>query len=266
MQTSAIEQIEANIHHDEAFSNSLKKMAAELAVSLQNQQFAEATNLINQLFVERERHVFNSVGRLTRALHNAIVNFNVDVKGVEPALREVPSEIRDASDRLHYVIELTRRAANVTLDRVEHAAPIASDLKQRAEHFRADWKKLKRRELSRDEFRELYGRMSEFLDNVGPSADVLNENLQAILLEQGYQDLTGQVLNKVIGLISDVETELVNLMRLASQVDAVTGTQQTEVVSQTTSAVLEGPQIRQGRSDVAYSQDDVDDLLSSLGF
>lgn len=265
MQSTTAEQLEANAAHEEAFTHRLRQVAAELADSLQNERFGEAGLLINQLFIERERQIFNSVGRLTRALHNAIVNFNVDVQPADRTLTEPPSEIRDASDRLQYVIELTRSAANVTLDRVEHAAPIASELKHRAKAFQADWIKLRRRELSREEFQQLYVRMSEFLDMVGPSADVLNENLQAILLEQGYQDLTGQVLNKVIGLITDVESELVNLMRLATHVDEVTGLAQPAAAA-SANPELEGPQIRAGRGDVAYSQDDVDDLLSSLGF
>ena len=102
----------------------------------------------------------------------------------------------------------------------------------------------------------------------GEGTDALNQNLQAIILEQGFQDLTGQVLKKVIGLITDVEKELVHLVRIAGQVEEVTGiATERKLPEQKTgkSVGAEGPQIH-ARADVVTGQDDVDDLLSSLGF
>ena len=55
--------------------------------------------------------------------------------------------------------------------------------------------------------RRLYRRIDDFLDQMVDGTDQLNTGLQDIILEQGYQDLTGQVLKKVIGLITDVEGE-----------------------------------------------------------
>eukprot|EP01026_Neomeris_dumetosa_P068990 TRINITY_DN67922_c0_g1_i3.p1 TRINITY_DN67922_c0_g1~~TRINITY_DN67922_c0_g1_i3.p1 ORF type:complete len:165 (-),score=30.15 TRINITY_DN67922_c0_g1_i3:9-452(-) len=97
------------------------------------------------------------------------------------------------------------------------------DLGQESAKLKEEWKRLKRREITKEEFKNLYGRIDDFLDQMGTGTELLNNNLQEIILEQGYQDLTGQVLKKVIGLISDVEKELVNLMRIACQVEEVTG-------------------------------------------
>jgi len=109
---------------------------------------------------------------------------------------------------------------------------------------------------------------------MGTGADTLNNSLQDIILEQGYQDLTGQVLKRVIGLVCDVEKELVNLMRMACQVEEVTGLARDESLEDRAqqqkpenNIVGEGPQINaEKRADVVSNQDDVDDLLSSLGF
>src|SRR5690606_6335924 len=121
------------------------------------------------------------------------------------------SDIHDASDRLNYVINLTQKAADKTMDMVDQAAPIAMNLGQEASALRDEWARLKRREMSPAEFRNLYERIDGFLSQMVIGTTQLNENFQNIMLEQGFQDLTGQVLKKVIGLIKDVERDLVSL-------------------------------------------------------
>ncbi|HEY7771553.1 MAG TPA: protein phosphatase CheZ [Marinagarivorans sp.] len=267
-----------NWHHNERFLGELKDRSAVLVEQLQKNDYEEASAVIRSIMDSRDEHLFNSVGQLTRALHNAIVNFNVDSevnsaelpKGGVDNPNANDSEIRDASDRLHYVINMTQEAAEKTMDRVETAAPIALNLGREAKTLKDEWDKLRRREVSKEEFAELYTRIDGFLLQMTLGADELNDNLQAIILEQGFQDLTGQVLKKVIGLVTDVENELVNLMRIAGQVEAVTGISRDDRVTAkaaTSQCEAEGPQIHADkREDVVNGQDDVDDLLSSLGF
>src|SRR5690606_17960288 len=123
-----------------------------------------------------------------------------------------------------------------------------------------------------DEFRQLYARMDDFLAQMATGTEQLSRNLQDIILEQGFQDLTGQVLKRVIGLISDVEQDLVSLVRIAGQVEEITGLkslvedgdEQTDL-KEKRKIQAEGPQIDAAtRVDVVSSQDEVDDLLSSL--
>jgi len=259
--------------HDIEFMAQLQDRADQLAGILQEEKLDEASKIIHGLLRSRDQHIFRTVGQLTRALHEAIVNFNVDadLESEPPEINN--SEIRDASNRLNYVINMTQEAANKTMDKVEAVAPIAASLGGEASQLRADWHRLKRREMSKAEFIELYNRMGDFLDQMDEGAQQLNKSLQDIILEQGYQDLTGQVIRKVISLITDVENELVNLMRIAGQVDQVTGlaVNSDEKAAKTKSTarnvVPEGPQIHADeRNDVVSGQDDVDDLLSSLGF
>lgn len=262
-------EMRSKFGNDERFVSELQDCAKLLIAKLQNDDFEDASNLIHSLYEVRDRHIFKSVGRLTRALHSAIVNFNVDadICRVDPKL--APSEIRDASDRLQYVIQMTQEAANKTMDRVETAAPIALNLGQEAATLKLEWERLRRREMSKGEFAQLYARIDGFLEQMGDGTSVLSENLQAIILEQGYQDLTGQVLKKVIALVTDVEQELVHLVRIAGQVDEVAGIAHYSSAQPEGKRDLagEGPSIHAAsREDVVNGQDDVDDLLSSLGF
>src|SRR5690625_4761459 len=100
---------------------------------------------------------------------------------------------------------------------------LRNDKGQEADALRTEWARLKTRDMTAEEFRVLYARMDQFLEKMVSGAGVLSKNLQEIILEQGFQDLTGQVLKRVIGLISDVEQDLVSLVRIAGQVEEITG-------------------------------------------
>src|SRR5688572_9789013 len=97
------------------FIAELKECAKLLADKLHNNHFEEASVLIQTLTQTRDRHIFQSVGRLTRGLHNAIVNFNVDADLSKEPPRIDKSDIHDASNRLNYVMELTQKAAEKTM-------------------------------------------------------------------------------------------------------------------------------------------------------
>lgn len=250
----------------------LRQCASLLMDKLQSDKYDEALELIQSIMENRDKYFFNSVGSLTRGLHTAIKNFNVD--GGKCSIEQAANnecEFNDASSRLEYVIKLTQEAADKTMDKVEECTPISKEMSEEASKLKKEWARLRSREMTPDEFRELYTRLDGFFENLEGNTGKLNENLQSIILEQGYQDLTGQVLKKVMTLITDVEAQLVELMRTASQVEQLVGidslTGENETPAEERDIAGEGPQHKaEQRADVVNSQDDVDDLLSSLGF
>jgi chemotaxis protein CheZ len=251
------------------FEVQLKDQANSLKELVDQGDYAEALNVISQLNETRDKSVYQEVGRLTRSLHEAIQNFHIDA--ANSVHDSELSDINDASDRLAYVVELTNKAANKTLDLVEETMPIASEIKEEADVLKEDWGRLRRREMEPDEFRELYKRMDVFLGKMVSQSDKVYRNLSDILLAQDFQDLTGQVIKRVTGLVKEVEENLVNLVVMAGRVDKITGTQHaTKNKDESEQQKLEeghGPQIHaEVREDVVSGQDDVDDLLSSLGF
>ena len=124
--------------------------------------------------------------------------------------------------------------------------------------------------MTPDEFRALYRRMDEFLDRTQDRANGLESSLNSILMAQGYQDLTGQVIKKVIELVQQVEQSLVSLVRMAGEVERLTGvaTEAPPLMPSTNSASAPaGPNVHGAANvDVVSDQDEVDELLSSLGF
>ncbi|MFG1498249.1 protein phosphatase CheZ [Saccharospirillum sp. HFRX-1] len=251
------------------FSDLLKEKAAELHQRIEAGETESALETLQELQDARDRGLYQEVGRLTRALHSAITNFHIDAKPGE-GVQEL-SEMSEATDRLGYVVTLTEKAANTTLDLVEESMPVAGALKEESARLKSEWKRLVDRDMSAEEFRSLYWHLDGFFTLLNDQSETLYSNLSSILLAQDFQDLTGQVINKVTSLVKEVEASLVDLVFMASQVDEITGIvrEGPEVDADKTAEVSdkgEGPQINANAEGVVSSQDDVDDLLSSLGF
>lgn len=251
---------------DPEVTEKLRSQAAELVEQVNAGEYARAMTLINDLSEVRDQSLYREVGRLTRSLHEAIRNFQIDPRNAEQS--EALSKMTDASDRLEYVVQMTGKAANRTMDLVEEAMPRASAIRDEAAELRDEWQRLRRREMAPAEFRDLYARIDTFFISLNTDAGAMYENLSEILLAQDFQDLTGQVIQKVTTLVKEVEEHLLSLVVMASHVDQMTGTvHELEEQEKVSAEQGVGPQIKaEEREDVVSGQDDVDDLLSSLGF
>ncbi len=250
------------------FQEELSQQAHSLVEHIERGDYTGALDIVSELNNTRDRTLYLEVGKLTRSLHEAIRNFQIDV-GQDGQVRKDLSEITDASDRLSYVVEMTNKAANKTMDLVEDSMPVATSIKDEAKVLKEAWERLRRREMEPEEFRQLYRRIDVFFDDLTKNSEQVYTNLSNILMAQDYQDLTGQVIQKVTRLVKDVEDNLVKLVVMAGKVDSITGTQhdleQKEEEKDDSKGF--GPQMKvEERTDVVSGQDDVDDLLSSLGF
>jgi chemotaxis protein CheZ len=165
-----------------------------------------------------------------------------------------------------YVIDLTRDAANKTMDLAEEATPIAAELGSASTSLREDWRKLGTRELTASEFRDLYKKIDGFLAYAEDKSNQLHVNLTDIVVTQGYQDLSGQVLQKIVNMLNTTETNLVSLLALAANMQTVSGAEELEDVDEEKNKdiLAEGP--LPDSASTLKDQGEVDDLLSSLGF
>lgn len=250
--------------------NSLVEQAKELLNQLEQGNSVDAMQTISSLHFKRDQFLYQEVGKLTRSLHTAIHDFAIEAAPDDSTASEL-SRIADASDRLNYVIEKTENAANKTMDLVEETIPISSDLGAQAKSLKSEWTKLLNKQMKPEEFRALTKKMDSFLDFAVDETSKIDQNLSSILLAQDFQDLTGQVIKRVITLVQEVEANLVELVRMAGTIDHLAGIQHVEEETankkEDNNIGPEGPVINpEKRDDVVTSQDDVDDLLSSLGF
>ena len=247
--------------------SALVEHAKELLSQLETGNSLDAMQTIANLHQQRDQFLFDEIGKLTRSLHSAIQNFAIDAEVGQMDASEM-SRMGDASDRLNYVIERTEEAANKTMDVVEEIMPISSGLSDEANTLHGEWARFMKKEMKPDEFRELTKKIDVFLTNTAERASGINSHLTTVLLAQDYQDLTGQVIKRVINLVQEVEDNLVSLVKMAGTVDHLTGTEHSLPKKEEVDALVgEGPIINpEQRDDVVTGQDDVDDLLSSLGF
>jgi chemotaxis protein CheZ len=248
----------------------LKDRARSLVEQLERGDFPAAAEVIRYINEARDRSIYREVGKLTRGLHEAIINFEIET-GAAGLDHDRMSKMANAQERLDYVINLTQKSADKTMDMVEQGIPVAEKIGADANALHADWQRLIRREMKPDEFRDLYHRIDRFFNETNENSGQLLDKFNSILMAQDFQDLSGQVIKKVITLVQEVEARLVELMRVAGQVENLTGIFKApdERPAAVASADIapEGPQINADkREDVVSGQDDVDDLLSSLGF
>jgi len=252
--------------HDSTFHQEIKQLAEDLLHKIDQGNLGEVVGVVDNINEVRDRTLYDEIGKLTRALHEAIKSIKT---GEELG---AGSEIEQASDKLSYVIEMTDKAANKTMDQVEAGMPVAERIKSDSDALHAEWQKFLRKELKPEEFRDLTKRISVHLESSSKDAKQIYGHFSEILMAQDFQDLTGQVINRVTKLVAEVETRLVDLVAMAGEVDRITGiTHPTEKSPEKENETddnikAEGPQIDTSVEGVVSGQDDVDDLLSSLGF
>lgn len=234
------------------------EQASKLVELLTEGQQEQADELIRDIATPIQKELFDEVGRLTRQLHSAIVDFQVDDRLITLASTEIP----DAKERLSYVIDMTEQAANKTMDAVEECLPLAEALTTNIQSVKPTWGKLMRRDIELNEFKGLCHDVQQFVDRSELDSIRLRELLNEILLAQDFQDLTGQMIRRVIDLVREVENNLVSMLTVFGE----------QPVSEDTPITIsnveaEGPIMNaEERDDVVTGQDEVDDLLSSLGF
>ncbi len=236
--------------------------AKNLVQALEGGHVDSANMLIDRIASIKGVSLFQELGKLTRDFHEALNSFRADENLVSLAEEEIPN----AKERLYYVINKTEEAANKTLNAVEDAMPLCDAIEEKSCGLNTTWDRFTRRELSAQEFRELSREIAGFL--TGTSEDVMKvrSKLNDILIAQDFQDITGQIIRKVIVLVESVEANLVNLVRMGG--DSRTHfNPKNKVAEREQEGKLEGPQIPGKELDGAVkNQDEVDDLLSSLGF
>ena len=168
---------------------------------------------IDALAAWRTRPMIQSLSRLARELGQAL--------GELPGVPEHVGELDDACARLDHVVLMTEQATHRTLDLAEECRCLAEQL-----------------------------RTNGLANEQEAIVEQMRHNLIEMALTQSYQDLTGQIIRRVVGIVRHVH-ERFGALGLSSNKDSA-------------GASLAGPALK-GLDHHAVSQDDADDLLSGLG-
>ena len=203
-----------------------------------------------------EGGMFERLGGIVRLLHDSLREL-----GYDKALTEASSQIVDAQDRLEYVATLTEQAANKVLNTLDEGMPAQDLLQKQAKDMEARWSDLFDGKLSLDEFKALAGDSRQFAVVVNQATEAERARLLEIMMAQDFQDITGQLIKKVVKITQTVESELAQLLRDNAPPDIKEKLAKKEQPAAPVQ-LMQGPSV----PDTALNQDNVDDLLADLGF
>ncbi|QGZ39104.1 chemotaxis protein CheZ [Pseudoduganella flava] len=200
---------------------------------------------------QNDGSMFERLGGIVRLLHDSLREL-----GYDKALTEASSAIVDAQDRLEYVASLTEQAANKVLNTLDDGMPAQDVLSKKSKEMEDRWAALFEGKLSIEEFKALAGDSRAFAQAVSEATEAEKARLLEIMMAQDFQDITGQLIKKVVAITKTVEQELAQLLKD----NAPAGVR--EKIAQKEVSLMTGP----SAPSVALSQDSVDDLLADLGF
>lgn len=204
-----------------------------------------------------KEEAFTRLGAITREMHEALTILGGN------HVNNVVAEIPDARERLAYVGRMTEDAANKVLTLVETAKPECDDLSTRGLELSQSLSRMAASDdMSVQRAKALLLVCGKFAERSAKFAEGQAAVLSDIMMAQDFQDLSGQVIKKVIDIINRTEMQLVHLL-MDSAPESVTATVAASSIALSAEThKLEGPQT----DGTALQQGDVDDLLASLGF
>jgi chemotaxis protein CheZ len=191
---------------------------------------------------------FNQLGTIARDLLESLREL-----GFDRSLGEVAAEIPDARDRLAYVVKLTEDAAHKVLATVERGLPECSQVAERGRELAVTIRRRSQGELNPMICKAMMKQCADYAERAAGFAQHQNALLTEIMMTQSFQDLSGQVIKKVVDIITRTESQLLDLLVDTAPPTAGLRSQSND---------LQGPQV----PDKALKQNDVDDLLASMGF
>ncbi|MNM26282.1 chemotaxis regulator CheZ [compost metagenome] len=201
---------------------------------------------------QSDKPMFERLGGIVRLLHDSLREL-----GYDKALTEASSQIVDAQDRLEYVATLTEQAANKVLNTLDEGMPAQDVLSKKAKDMDSRWTALFDGKLSLEEFKALAGDSRQFAQAVTEATEAEKARLLEIMMAQDFQDITGQLIKKVVNITKTVENELAQLLR-----DNAPAEVREKLAQKQDAPLMQGPSV----PSVALDQDNVDDLLADLGF
>lgn len=233
--------------------------AAAPAVAAPAPASAAAAAATSEPMDEHEKNLYERLGGIVRVMHDSLREL-----GYDKALTEASSQIVDAQDRLEYVASLTEQAANKVLNTLDEGMPAQDVLSKQAKDMENRWADLFAGKLSIEQFKALAGDSRQFAQLVSESTEAEKARLLEIMMAQDFQDITGQLIKKVVGITKTIEHELTQLLRDSAPAEIKEKLAQKQAVQEQEQPVelMSGPSV----PTAALDQDSVDDLLADLGF
>lgn len=226
-----------------------RAQVAALQSSLDGGDAAAFRRAFDALCAEMDSGLLPELKRITAKAQSALARFSAEARLDALAGHEVP----DARKRLTHVVKLTDQAAHRTLDLVELCGPLVDEASRGAARLLDSLHPTEGRDAA----------VSAFLTRTRTDADALRSHLSELLMAQGYQDITGQIIRSVIALVDELERVLGKLVQIAEGIEVTSLVRSLPAPSNWEHGL--GPQVTGiANGDAVSGQDDIDALLSQM--
>ena len=206
-----------------------------------------------------DSELFNELGQIARKFHDSLKSIS---NVLDPHLREyVETKIPDSGNRLEHILKLTENAATTTLDHLEKLQDRKEEELNSLSHIQECITSL---HPLGEKAKKVIDDVLDKIDNIKRLSKEDKEDFITILTAQDFQDLTGQIIMKIIDLLRDLETKLVDLIKTFGVKVKPDISQKVEREKEE-KEILYGP-AHEKKEDALHSQDEVDALLAEFGF
>ncbi|APG17389.1 chemotaxis protein CheZ [Kosakonia radicincitans DSM 16656] len=185
------------------------------------------------------------IGNVTRMLRTSLRELGHDI-----TIAEIAHSIPDARSRLQYVVDLTAQASGKTLNLIEQTQPLQERLSKEASQLLSQWDGIKESD-GIDGMMALARATRGWLGAVPLCTDATKNYLRDIMLAQDFPDTTARIIVRMMALLENLEKQF-----LAVLLDSV---------PQESRATLTREKEHAAHLPAASTQDDIDELLDSLG-
>jgi chemotaxis protein CheZ len=225
-----------------------RAQVAALQAALDGGDASAFRRAFDALSAEMDSGLLPELKRIAAKAQSALARFSAEARLDTLAGHEVP----DARKRLTHVVKLTDEAAHRTLDLVELCGPLVDEAARGSAQL-----------LETRDSPQWAERAAGFLGNTRTDADTLRGHLSELLMAQGYQDITGQIIRSVIALVDELERVLGKLVQIAEGNDVTSMVRSLPALPDWEHGL--GPQVVGiANGDAVSGQDDIDALLSQM--
>lgn len=190
----------------------------------------------------------DDIGRAAAKLHRLLKEL-----GHAEGLQQSAATMPDARDRLSFIDRTMHEASEKTISAVENSLPLTENTRgicaELAEQF-AEHSELARHALVQQAVSQL--------GEIASAEEMLRHHLLQIMEAQEFRDVAGQMVNKILDAAMEIEKILLDLLREHAP--------NSETGSLIRSDGLTAGPAMKPQADGVSGQDEVDDLLASMGF
>lgn len=187
------------------------------------------------------------IGEATARLHQLLKNL-----GHSRSLEQSAATMTDARDRLSFVDQSMHDASEKTINAVEVSLPLLNNNRAACSDLGA-----RLAEANAEQHPALVEEAISLLSEIEEHEGIVYQNMVEILETQEFRDVAGQMVKKIVDAAVEIENILLDILK-----EYAPNTQDSLISKDGLTA---GPSMG-ASADTIAGQDEVDDLLDSLGF